>query len=66
MDIEQQAICFLEKVDKERDGSMLTMLKNNHAARMTFPTTVNAAYVFAKVEMSSNNARVADSRGILG
>ena len=64
MDQEQQAIWFLEKLDKERHGSMLTVLKNNRAAGMTFPATVDAAYVIAKDWMSST-ARVADSRGII-
>jgi hypothetical protein len=47
-DQDQQAIWFLEKLDKERHGSMLTVLKNNRDACMRFPATVDATYLIAK------------------
>ena len=43
---------------------MLTLLKNNRAAGMGFPATVDAAYLIAKDWMSST-AQVADSRGVI-
>ncbi len=64
MDEEQRAIWFLERLDKERHGSMLTVLKNNHAAGMAFPVTVEAAYAIAKDWMSST-ARVYDAHRIV-
>ena len=64
MDQEQQVIWFLEKLDKERHGSMLTVLKNNCAARMGLPATVDAAHLVAKDWMSST-AGVANSRGVI-
>jgi hypothetical protein len=39
MDQEQQATWFLEKLDKERHGSMLTVLENDRVAKMAFPVT---------------------------
>jgi len=42
-DQEHQTLRFLEKLDKERHGSMLTVLKNNRATGMGFPATVDAA-----------------------
>ena len=64
MDQEQQAIWFLENLDKERHGSMLTVLKNNYASGLGFPATVEAAYLIAKDWMRSN-ARAADLRGVI-
>ncbi len=58
MNQEQQAIWFLEKLDKERQGSMLTVLKNNRVAGMGFQAVVDVAYIVAKERMCST-ARVA-------
>jgi hypothetical protein len=64
MNQEQLAVWFLEKLDKERHGSILTVLKNNRTACMGFPAIVDAAYLIAKNWMSST-ARLVDSRGVI-
>ena len=47
-DQKQRAIWFFEKFEKERHGSMLTVMKNNRSVGMAFPNTVDAAYEIAK------------------
>jgi hypothetical protein len=48
MDKKQRPIWFLEKLDKEQPGSMLTVLKNKRAVGMSFPVAAEAALSTAK------------------
>ena len=48
MDGETLAICFLEKLDQVRHGSMVLYLTNGRAAGQAFPATADEDYNIAK------------------